>query len=230
MQMPQSIAIIPARGGSKGLPGKNIRPLLGKPLISYNIEAALAAGIEHVYVSTDSAEIGAVAEKFGARVIPRPAELAGDVASSESALLHGLDYVAAEHGVTPDILLFLQCTNPMTRPSDIRGILETLVAEGADCAFSAWRTHYFLWKKDAEGRAIGVNHDPSFRLMRQQREPEWSEAGSMYALTVPGFRQAKHRFYGKVALYEVERKRSLEIDSLEDFELIESIMGQESHG
>ncbi|HEY9766444.1 MAG TPA: acylneuraminate cytidylyltransferase family protein, partial [Chroococcales cyanobacterium] len=114
------LAVIPARGGSKGIPRKNVRLLAGKPLIAHAIEAARGSrSIDRVVVSTDDTEIGRVAERFGAEVVWRPTEISGDTASSEAALLFTLDFLESKEGYRPDILVFLQCTAPLTLAEDI---------------------------------------------------------------------------------------------------------------
>ena len=128
---PGVLAIIPARGGSKGIPRKNVRPLLGRPLLAHSIEhARQAPSVTRVVVSTDDAEIAAVARRFGAEVVDRPAEISGDAASSESALLHVLDHLRDAEGYEPDLVVFLQATSPLRRPGDVQGAIETLDARG----------------------------------------------------------------------------------------------------
>ena len=132
---PRTAAVIPARGGSKGIPRKNIISLAGKPLIGWTLEAVRqAASTERVFVSTDDAEIADVARQFAAEVIPRPADLSGDTASSESALLHALEFLQQQEQYLPDLLVFLQCTSPLTLPEDIDGTVHALLAEEADTA------------------------------------------------------------------------------------------------
>ena len=116
----RSVAIIPARGGSRGIPRKNLRVIAGKPLLAYTIEHALATpSIDRVVVSTDDVEIGTVAARHGAEVIWRPAEISGDRASSEAALLHALDELAARDDYRPDLVVMLQATSPLRRPDDV---------------------------------------------------------------------------------------------------------------
>lgn len=219
----RTVAIIPARGGSKGLPRKNVLPFAGKPLIAWMIDAAKAAKrVDAVYVSTDDAEIAAVARQFGAGVIDRPAELANDTASSESALLHGLK-VLEEKGEHFDVLVFLQCTSPLTAPADIDGVTEQILAGQADSAFAATAFHYFVWQRNERGFAAGVNHNVVPRLRRQDRTPEYRETGSVYAMKIDGFLKSGHRFFGDIGLYEVDSSRSFEIDDREDFEFLEQL-------
>uniref|UniRef100_UPI00249BA955 acylneuraminate cytidylyltransferase family protein n=1 Tax=Pseudomonas sp. PS02285 TaxID=2991441 RepID=UPI00249BA955 len=117
-----TVAIIPARGGSKGVPRKNVLPVAGIPLVARAVRAALAAGIQHVYVSTDDSEIAAVARAAGGDVVERPAEIAGDTASSESAVIHAIDSIEGA-GVPVKTVVFLQATSPFI-PSE--GIAEAV--------------------------------------------------------------------------------------------------------
>lgn len=221
----KTVAIIPARGGSKGLPRKNVLPFAGKPLIAWNIQAALASSsVDTVVVSTDDAEIAAAARRFGAEVIDRPAALANDTASSESALLHALDSLE-QKGQRFDVLVFLQCTSPLTTPEDIDGVTQLIIDEKADSAFAATAFHHFVWKR-SRGTALGVNHKVVPRLRRQDREAEYLETGSVYAMKVDGFRQSGHRFFGNIGIHEVPRERSHEIDDREDFNFTEKLMLQ----
>jgi len=225
--MHNAIAIIPARGGSKGIPRKNIRLLAGKPLLAWTIEAAQEAlGRENVYVSTEDAEITAISRQYGATVIPRSWELATDTATSESVLAQGLDWLESNKGQHPEWLIFLQCTSPLMLPEDIRGALNLAIEKNADSTFSASEFHRFVWRRDAQGMAVGVNHDPSVRLRRQDREPEFIENGAIYVLRVDAFRQARHRFPGKTLIYVMPAERSLEIDEPLDWLLAETLMQQ----
>ncbi|SDA36739.1 acylneuraminate cytidylyltransferase [Sphingomonas sp. NFR15] len=217
----QTLAIIPARGGSKGIPRKNVLPLGGVPLIAHSIHAARAASrVDRVVVSTDDDEIASVARRYGAEVVRRPAELASDTASSEAALLHTLDALREGEGYEPDLLVFLQCTSPLTAPEDIDGTIAALIDRRADSALAVTPFHYFLWGEDADG-AHGVNHDKSVRLMRQQRTPEYLETGAVYVMKTEGFRAARHRFFGKTVLFDTPIERRLEIDEPADFRIAE---------
>jgi len=219
-----TVAIIPARGGSKGIPRKNLQQVGGVPLIGRAVLAARGARtVQHVFVSSEDAEIAAVAQHYGAEVIWRPLELATDTASSESVLLHALDEVEHKLGQPVDILLFIQCTSPFIESEDIDTMLDRMVREQADCAFTVSRFHRFVWKPDEHLGAIGVNHDRAVRLRRQEREPEFVETGAVYAMRVSGFRKHRHRFFGKVLMHEVPPERSLEIDEPLDLFLANAI-------
>jgi CMP-N-acetylneuraminic acid synthetase len=159
---PQVIAIIPARGGSKGVPGKNLRRVGGRSLVERAVDACRAAQLVHtVYVSTDDVEIAARAEAAGAKVIMRPVELASDTASSESALLHALDQLLMV-GEEPEVLVFVQCTSPFIAPDDLDRGIELIIHDHADSVFSGVATYDFLWRADGRfGLVTGHNHDPA---------------------------------------------------------------------
>lgn len=195
-------------------------PLGGVPLIAHTIRAAQAASlVTRVAVSTEDAEIASIARRFDAGVVDRPAALASDEASSESALLHALDHLEMAEGYRPDILCFLQCTSPLTAPEDIDNVLRTMIAAEAETALAVTRFHYFVWRQDAEGNAAGVNHDKNIRMRRQDRQREFLETGAVYAMVADGFRTARHRFFGRTVIHEMPASRVLEIDDPEDFML-----------
>ncbi|MFN8443083.1 MAG: acylneuraminate cytidylyltransferase family protein [Caldilineaceae bacterium] len=224
-------AIIPARGGSKGILRKNLQPLAGKPLVAHTIQQASAAQtIDRVIVSTDDAEIGAVAQCYGAKVVWRPAAISDDTASSESALLHVLDTIQQSAETLPDLLVFLQCTSPLTLASDIDGTVQALLTQKADTALAVTPFHYFLWQQGENGDAVGVNHDKRVRLLRQQRAPQYRETGAVYVMRIAGFLQAKHRFFGKTALYVIPAERCLEIDDPFDLQMAEWLLHTQHQG
>ncbi len=221
--MSEVVALIPARGGSKGVPRKNVRRVGGVPLVARAIAAALAAEqVDRVVVSTDDDEIAAVAEEWGAQVVRRPARIAGDTASSESALLHALD-VLARDGIDVGILAFLQATSPFIDPDALDDGIRLVSSGGYDSVFSAVETFGFLWQRDPTGAAGGVNHDPDLRPRRQDREPHLLETGAFYVLDAAGFRAAAHRFFGRVGVVEVRETTAIEIDTAEQLEVARAI-------
>jgi CMP-N-acetylneuraminic acid synthetase len=214
----QTCAIIPARGGSKGLPRKNVRMLCGKPLIAWTIAAALQSEtVDRVVVSTDDGEIAEVSRDYGADVVWRPKEISGDHAPSEAALLHALEQLR----LTKGILAFLQCTSPLILADDIDGAVRTLNA--ADTAFTATLWHHFLWQ-DGEQDVEPLGHDKTYRPMRQQRAPQYLEVGAVYAMDIAGFLMAKHRFFGVTRPYLIPKERSWEIDDATDFLIVEVLL------
>ena len=220
-----AIAIIPARGGSKGIPNKNLQTVGGVTLLARTISACLKSdSITAVYVSTDSDDIAAAALNNGAQVIRRPADISGDTASSESALLHALDEIEKTTSL-PNNVLFAQCTSPFITHTDIDGILELL--EEHDSALTVTPNHAFIWRRDNAGNAIGINHDSAIRLPRQQLDPEFKETGALYAMNIDQFRKSGHRFFGRIGMYEVPADRSMEIDEPEDLRLANTLEIQE---
>jgi len=216
--------IVPARGGSKGILGKNLRVLRGEPLVARTVRAARdASRVDRVFVSTDDPAIARVAREAGAEIIERPASLAGDDATSESALLHALDVLTERGEPDPDVVALVQCTSPLTTGEVIDGTIAVLDDDNADCSFSGSRSHAFLWRRTSEG-AVGVNHDPSERPRRQEQVPEYADTGAVYAMRTAGFRVARHRFFGRVAIFEVPKAHELEIDSEEDLEIAEALL------
>jgi len=225
------VAIIPARGGSKGIPRKNIMLVGGIPLVGRTIRMALdAKRVNRVYVSTDDKEIAEVSHEFGASVILRPTEISGDFASSESALLHALDHIAQSENLHPKYLAFLQCTAPLLMAEDIDGALEMLIREEVDSVLAAAPFKHFLWRQKESGPASTVGHEIRRRKMRQALAPQYLEAGSVYAMTVMGFRQAQHRFFGTTRLYSVPAERIFEIDEPADIALAEFLVRKHDVG
>ncbi len=211
-------AVIPARGGSKQVPRKNLMPVGGVPLVARAIATALATeGIDRVVVSTDDSEIAELAREHGAQVVDRPRALASDTASSESALLHALDELG-----DVEVLVFLQATSPFIDPVELATAVARVRSGEQDVVFSAFETYAFLWQQTPSG-AVGVNHDLSVRPRRQDREPHYQETGAFYVLNAAGFREAKHRFFGRVGIQEVAERAALEIDTLEQAELAQTI-------
>jgi YrbI family 3-deoxy-D-manno-octulosonate 8-phosphate phosphatase len=220
------LAIIPARGGSKGIPRKNVLPLAGRPLIAHSIAQALASRqVTRVVVSTDDAEIAAAARVAGAEVVVRPAEISGDTAASESALLHVLDTLQAHEGYLPDLVVFLQATSPVRLPADIDGAIDTLLRERADSVFSACAEHFTgRWRRAADGTATPVNFAPGRRPRRQEYPVEYLENGSIYVFRPAVLRETGSRMGGRIALYPMPALRSLQIDEPGDFAVIEALL------
>lgn len=218
--VPRSTAyvVIPARGGSTGVPRKNVQRVGGVPLVARAVRAAAAATtVDRVFVSTDDAEIAAIARAAGAEVIDRPSAISDSTASSESVLLHALERLAEQGDADPDITVMVQCTSPFIDPSDIDATVAVITDGEADCAFTAFRTHAFVWRRGATG-VEPVNHQAHERPRRQAREDQFEENGAVYAMRTAGLRSAGHRFFGRIALHEVPAARGLEIDA--DLDLV----------
>lgn len=186
-----AMALIPARGGSKGIPGKNLQEVGGIPLIGRSVQAALASSrVSRVVVSTDDDDIATVARCHGAEVVLRPEHLSGDTASSESALLHALDLLS-KHESLPPRLVFLQCTSPFTNGQHIDQVLAALDTPSVKSSFAVAPWHGFLWRSDGSG----INHDPHKpRQRRQDLETAYLETGAIYAMDMEAFRAVGSRF------------------------------------
>ncbi|MBT1617913.1 MULTISPECIES: acylneuraminate cytidylyltransferase family protein [Curtobacterium] len=217
------LAVVPARAGSKGIPGKNLRTVAGRSLVRRAVESArLAASIDEVVVTTDGDAIAAEAVASGAAVVRRPAELAGDEASSESALLHVLDAISTP---LPEVLVFLQATSPFIDPADLDAAVARVVDGHADAVFAAAASHVFLWRTAPDGTAVAVNHDAATRPRRQDREPEFRETGAFYVMRTSGFLEHRHRFHGRVELAVVDGAGAIDIDDEADLALAEALAG-----
>ncbi|NEC08944.1 acylneuraminate cytidylyltransferase [Streptomyces sp. SID7909] len=227
MNRPTVLAVIPARGGSKGVPAKNLARVGGVPLVARAVNACLASGeVTDVVVTTDAPAVAeaarAAAEALGEsdrlHCVQRPEEIAGDTATSEAAVLHALDAYEALRGRTADVVLLVQCTSPFVTREDIDGVAAAVAREGADTAVTVAPFHGFLWRDGTavEDHNYGVNHDKRVRPRRQDRPEDLLETGAAYAMDTAGFRTHRHRFFGHTALVRTDPARVLEIDDPHD--------------
>lgn len=222
------IAIIPARGGSKGIPGKNIKIFAGKPLIVHSIEQALSTPqIDAVYVSTDDDEIAKISKKAGAEIINRPKEISGDTATTESAIEHTLSVLKGK----PDIIVLLQATSPLRPKSSIENAIDKFINGNYDSLLSVSPTHRFFWKiKDGQ---INAEYDYLNRPRRQdikQEDIKYVENGSIYIFTREHFEKNGNRLGGKIGYIIFPEEYSYEIDNYSDFEFLEILAKQLNFG
>jgi YrbI family 3-deoxy-D-manno-octulosonate 8-phosphate phosphatase len=219
-----TIAIIPARGGSKRIPRKNLLPIAGLPLVAHSIlHAKQARCVREVYVSTEDREIAELARMHGVEVVSRPLELASDQATSESALLHVLDYRTSHGLAEPDLVVFLQCTSPVRQSHDIDRAIETLLMTQADSLFSACENNRLIWALK-DGQPYALNYDYHKRQREQDMRKQYRENGSIYVFHPSVLRQYNNRLGGKIALYEMDYWSSFQIDTPEHIDLVEWIM------
>lgn len=217
------IAIIPARGGSKAIPKKNIMNFCGKPLIAWSIEHAIKSKyVTDVYVTTDDPEIACISQKYGAKIIWRPAELATDTASTEEALLHAIAEIEREEKI--DEVVFLQATSPVRESQDVEKALEKFFEEKADSLFSAAVLEDFCIWEIGQDNMKSITFDYKKRGRRQDRKPYFLENGSIYIFKPEVLRQYNNRLGGKMAFYPMPLWKSYEIDSVEDIEFCEYFM------
>ncbi|MFG6192841.1 N-acetylneuraminate synthase family protein [Nonomuraea sp. JJY05] len=210
------LAVVPARGGSAGVPLKNLALVGGVPLVTRAVRACLRAElVDQVVVSTDHAGIAETAREAGATVVDRPEELSGATASSESAVLHALDTLGAD----PEVVVLVQCTSAFIDPKDLSEAVRKVLDGEADSVVSGLPTHEFLWT----AAGAGINHDPAVRPRRQDREAQFRENGAFYVMRASGLREHGHRFFGQVAVQPVPPRHAVEIDNPEDLELVRAL-------
>jgi len=212
----KTVAIIPARGGSKGIKNKNIIDLDGKPLIYYVLDVCESVkGIDMIVVSTDSELISSVVRKRYPEVIiiNRPAELANDKATSEVALLHALSVLDGDGVGDIEKVAFVQATSPLTRHSDLTNLLN-LLDDHDSAAFYTEDYGFFFGLDD-----MNIPRQP-----RQQRIPRKREAGNAWAFKKDIFLKEKSRVCGKLGLCKIDHLHALEIDDTEDLIMVESII------
>tara|TARA_Y100000004_G_scaffold152114_1_gene175122 strand:- start:17630 stop:18283 length:654 start_codon:yes stop_codon:yes gene_type:complete len=211
--------IILARGGSKGIPKKNILPLNGKPLIQYSIEASMNAGIQETFVSTDDSEIAKVSKDLGCTIIERPDEISGDEASSEEALLHFVDTSNASDKY--DTIVFIQPTSPLIISEDLRCAMSLFEAEDFDSVFSVYREH---WVPRWSLRGKPILWDMKERPRRQDVSDVFVENGAFYITKKKSLVKSGLRYSGKIGMYEMPQSRSFQIDTLDDVEIIKGLI------
>lgn len=223
--MRATVAVIPARGKSKGIPRKNLIDICGKPLIAWSIlQAQHASEIDSVWVSSDDDEILAVAESYGAMPIRRPAEISSDQSSSESAWMHALDAIEGQ-GVDADLVVAMQATSPIRESSDLDGGVQTFRKQSYDSLLSVTEVQdFFTWHVGDDGCAESLNYDYHNRKRRQEIKKCYLENGSFYIFQPQQLRLANNRLGGRIGMYLMGRHKMFQIDSPEDIKLCASIM------
>jgi CMP-N,N'-diacetyllegionaminic acid synthase len=220
------VCIIPARGNSKGIPKKNLLPLANKPLLQWSISQALDSKlVDEVYVSSDSAEILTLAKKLGAKGIKRPADISGDTASSESALIHAYEEIKGAGKI--DYIVFLQATSPVRKKTDIDDAIKKIQAEHADSLLSVKvLKDYFIWQKTEAGTFEPTNFDYKNRKRRQDLAATYLENGSIYVFKPEILIQNKNRLGGKICVYEMDPACSFQVDDPSDIKICEYFLTQ----
>lgn len=219
--------IIPARGGSKGIPGKNIRPFCGKPLICHAIDQARAFTTDdRICLSTDSAQIRGVAEDYGLRVpFLRPAELATDTAGSREVMLHALDFYTAI-GTDTDRIVLLQPTSPLRTPDDVRAALGlytpevdmVVSVEAASC-----NPYYNCFETDADG-CLRISKGDGLLTRRQDAPPAWAFNGAVYVINPSSLRAMPMGAFRRRVPSVMPAERSIDLDTTRDWVVAEAIM------
>jgi len=209
------VSLILARGGSKGIPRKNLIPLNGKPLLYYSITNSLKAEVNETWVSTEDSEMKKTSLRYGAKVLDRPLEISTDTSKCEEALLH----FAAN--VDFDILVFIQNTSPLVSPEEINNGVRKVKSGEFDSVFSAYLEHWVpRWSTDIT--PIGWN--TSARPRRQQKPEVYVENGAFYITTRKNLLESGIRYSGKIGIVEMPFSRSFQIDTIDEAKLIEKLM------
>ena len=225
------LAVIPARGGSKGLPGKNIKVLCGKPLIAWSIEAGLGSKyIDEVMVTSDNYEIANVAREFGASVpFLRPTELASDTATTMDTVKHVIDFYENKLHKKFDYIVLLEPTSPLREREDIDQAIESLLANPSGTSIvgickTESQNPAFLVKMSEAGFIVGYEDQNMKAMRRQDIEDVYFFEGSIYVSRTDVL-LTKNTFYHENTIgYELPKWKSLEIDDLDDFVMVESLI------
>ena len=208
------VSVILARGGSKGIPKKNILDVKGRPLISYTIQASNQSIVDETWVSSDSDEILEIAKQFNARVIKRPDEISGDSSKSEDALKHFTS------NVHYDIMVFIQPTSPLITYHYINAGINKLLDENYDSVFTAYKEHWIpRWEENKPH-----NWDINNRPMRQDVNELWVENGAFYITTKEAFEKSNLRYSGNIGILEMKQSESFQIDTYDDIKIIENLL------
>ena len=215
------VAIILARGGSKGIPRKNVLNFVGHPLVAWSvIQAKQTKEIDEVYVSSDSDEILEIAQSYGAKVIKRPDQYAGDTAKSEEAILHALKVLGSDQ----EIIIMLEPTAPLRKPNDLGNAVKLFRKKGWDSCFSGAALHSFLiWKRDNKGKLTSINYDYKNQGPRQMREPDYHENGAIYMFKPEIVLKNKNRFGGNIGIFPNDFWQSFELDEPEEWNFVELV-------
>ena len=221
-------ALIPARGGSKGIPRKNVKPLAGKPLIAWTIEAARAArSVARVIVSTEDGEIADVARQHGAEVpFMRPPELASDSAASVDVVLHAIDWLADHEHVQPDLVLLLQPTSPLRIAQDIDAAVDLQRARRAAAIVSVCMAPHppeWLRRLGPDGELLPWHAGPE-PLRRQDAVLAYLVNGALYLVQTAVLREEKTLSPSRTLAYVMPPERSLDIDTPWDFHLADLVL------
>jgi N-acylneuraminate cytidylyltransferase len=223
------LAIIPARTGSRGIPGKNITPVAGKPLIAWTIEAAKkCAYIDRIVVSSDGDQILSIAEKHGAEGLKRPASLAGDEVRSEPVIVHAVEALS-EKGYRPDIIIYLQPTSPLRTAEHLNEALELFNNKKAGALISVTKADSRMLKAFIEkpnGFITGISNN-DFPFMNRQSLPSvYVPNGAIYILKANNFLKNPKFWATKTLPFIMSAEESVDLDKPEDLAVIEKIISE----
>ena len=214
------VSLTLARGGSKGVPRKNIYPVNGEPLLHYVLDAAKGSKVNESWVSTEDKEISEYAVKSGANVIRRPESMAQDTSKCEEALLH------FAKNVDFDLLVYMQTTSPLVTKEDINKGLAMMQTGYYDSVFSVCKEHWIpRWTLDVKPIDWNTKHRPR----RQTIEPKYIENGAFYITTKKNLLDSGLRYSGKIGVVEMPFSRSLQVDTMDELKVIEAILKERNN-
>jgi len=227
------LAIIPARGGSKGLPGKNIKELCGKPLIAYTIEQASSCGdIDRIVVSTDDREIAEVAKKYGEEVpFMRPSGLANDTASTIAVIFHAINWLKEHKDYRPEYILKLQPTSPLRSSEDIDGAIGMLKNKDAQAVVSVCETGHHPWWSNTLPRNSNMKNFLRLEILNKRRQdlPVFYQLnGAIYLAELDYFFEHNGFFGPDTFAYKMSKEHSVDIDSNVDFKLAALLLEEQA--
>jgi len=229
--MTRVLGLIPARGGSKGVPRKAVRPLAGKPLIGWTIEAALASeGLERVAVTSEDAEIIEVATAFGADVpFVRPAELAADDSPGMDSVIHALRWLEREEGYAPQWVMLLQPTSPLRTSGDIDAVVRLAIERGGDSVVSVTEAADHPWwtkRLDEQGRLHDFVDRTGGAVRRQELPAAYALNGAIYLALREQLLRQRSWYSERTSAYVMPPERSLDIDTPWDFQLADLVLSR----
>lgn len=216
------LAIIPARGGSKGIPNKNLVPLRGKPLVQWTIDAAKEAkNIRDVVLTSDSRDILKVGCHQGVRLLLREPELSQDDTTTEAVIKDVVDKHITDFD--PEYIVLLQPTSPIRQPKHIDEAVDMLIRENLDSVVSVVESHSMLWSKKKYKTRPKPMYDITNRQRRQDMGGQYEENGSIYAFTIDHWESMQNRLGGNMGLYVMPGQTGIQVDSLFDLDLVRYI-------
>lgn len=219
-----TVAIIPARGGSKSIPKKNIKLLNNKPLIYYTIkDAQETSQIQAVYVSSDNEEILEISQEFGSNIIKRPISISGDIVMPDAAIMHALLNIMENKGFLPEYTVMLQPTSPLRETKTINKVIKKIKTKKYNSVISVVKTHHLFWEKNNDSDDIWVSNYAQHRPRRQDFF-QYTEDGSIYVFDTVKFLYSANRIIHPVYPQEIDQKWGYEIDTPVDWIVMEALM------
>ncbi len=216
--------IILARGGSKGIPNKNIIDFCGKPLIYWTIKQARDSKcFKNIWVSSDDPKILKISENYGVKTIKRPKKISGDLASSEAAWLHSLNYIKKKN-INVDLVFSPQVTSPLRTKKDIIDSIKLFKKEKCDSMFSSNTYSALTLWSSTNNKLKSINYDYKNRTIRQKNAQQYIENGSFYSFLPNTLIKYKNRFGKKIGCFNMDIWKLMEIDDFEQLKLCQIIM------